>query len=279
MGFSEKLMTLRRRKGLSQEQLADTLGVTRQSVSKWEGGAAMPELVKLIALSELFGVTVDYLVKDHLEEPEEPGERWDAETSVRQTASVQQTDTARLEQKVDDLTRYVKGRLYAYDSRTRICGVPLVSVRMGFVRGQQASWEHVAKGIIAIGNAAVGVVSIGIVSVGAVSLGVTALGLLSLGVCALGLAAFGVVAFGAAAWGVCAIGKYAAGVAAVGTKIAVGVAASAPTAVGQEAAGTHVLLWGDGLTAAQVEAFLLEHHPDLWRPLLRVLSFFGAHIN
>ena len=63
MGFSEKLMTLRRRNGLSQEQLADTLGVTRQSVSKWEGGTAMPELVKLIALSELFGVTVDYLVK------------------------------------------------------------------------------------------------------------------------------------------------------------------------------------------------------------------------
>lgn len=50
MQFSEKLMRLRRKAGLSQEQLADQLGVTRQSVSKWESGAAMPELGKLIAL-------------------------------------------------------------------------------------------------------------------------------------------------------------------------------------------------------------------------------------
>ena len=72
MGFSEKLAALRRREGLSQERLADRLGVTRQSVSKWEGGAAMPELEKLVALSELFGVSVDYLVKDTIEEPEPP---------------------------------------------------------------------------------------------------------------------------------------------------------------------------------------------------------------
>ena len=60
--FSEKLLELRRREGLSQEQLADRLGVTRQSVSKWESGAAAPELSKLVALSELFSVSVDYLV-------------------------------------------------------------------------------------------------------------------------------------------------------------------------------------------------------------------------
>ena len=52
MEFSEKLTILRRRAGLSQEQLADRLGVTRQSVSKWEGGAAVPELEqKLDALA------------------------------------------------------------------------------------------------------------------------------------------------------------------------------------------------------------------------------------
>ena len=68
MKFSEKLIQLRHRSGLSQEQLADRLGVTRQSVSKWESGVAMPELAKLIALSEFFRVTVDYLVKDYLEE-------------------------------------------------------------------------------------------------------------------------------------------------------------------------------------------------------------------
>ncbi len=64
MQFSDKLTELRRRRGLSQEQLADFLGVTRQSVSKWEFGTAMPELGNLIALSDLFSVTVDALVKE-----------------------------------------------------------------------------------------------------------------------------------------------------------------------------------------------------------------------
>ena len=48
---------------MSQEQLADRLGITRQSVSKWESGAALPELAKLITLSEMFQVSIDYLVK------------------------------------------------------------------------------------------------------------------------------------------------------------------------------------------------------------------------
>ena len=70
MEFSEKLTILRRRAGLSQEQLADRLGVTRQSVSKWEGGAAVPELGKLVALADLFGVTLDDLVREGRELPE-----------------------------------------------------------------------------------------------------------------------------------------------------------------------------------------------------------------
>ena len=62
MKLGEKLQQLRKKSGLSQEQLADRLGVTRQSVSKWESGAAAPELGKLIALSDIFSVSVDYLV-------------------------------------------------------------------------------------------------------------------------------------------------------------------------------------------------------------------------
>ena len=62
MDFSEKLVHLRKQAGLSQEQLADRLGVTRQSVSKWESGTAFPEFIKLISLSALFDVSVDYLV-------------------------------------------------------------------------------------------------------------------------------------------------------------------------------------------------------------------------
>ena len=97
MTFSEKLTELRKREGLSQETvLADRLGVTRQSVSKWESGTAVPEIVKLISLSDIYsGVSIDYLVKDAWEEPETAGQE-------------PSSDTARLEQKVDDLTRYVK---------------------------------------------------------------------------------------------------------------------------------------------------------------------------
>ena len=270
MTFSEKLMDLRRKAGFSQEQLADRLGVTRQSVSKWESGTAVPELVKLIALSELFRVSVDYLVKDWMEEPDNPG-------GGTEEVSSKQAD--RLEKKVDELTRYVKGRIYRYDSKVRIFGLPLVSVRLGFVRNGRPSWDNVAKGIIAIGNVAVGAVAIGIIGVGAFSFGVVALGLLALGVVAMGLGAFGVAATGLLALGVSASGMYAGGVAAAGSQIAVGVAAGGPTAIGEFADGTHVLLWGDGLTAPEIRAFLLKHHPDLWEPLARMLSFLGSHIK
>ena len=269
MTFSEKLMDLRRKSGMSQEQLADRLGVTRQSVSKWESGTAMPELVKLISLSDIFGVSVDYLVKDYLEEPEDA----DGEDDLSARQAV------RLEKKVDELTNYVKGRVYRFDSKTRIFGLPLVSIRFGFVRNGKLSMDNVARGIIAIGNAAIGVVAIGIVGVGLFTFGVVGLGLLSLGIVAAGLGAFGVMALGYLALGVSAVGVYAGGVAAIAAKIAAAVSAVAPTAIGEHASGSHVLLWGDGLTAPEVRAFLLEHHPDLWQPLLDLFSSLGAHIK
>jgi transcriptional regulator with XRE-family HTH domain len=64
MEFNEKLRKLRKEKGLSQEELADIIGVSRQALSKWESGSSYPEMEKLIALSGLFGVTIDSLVKD-----------------------------------------------------------------------------------------------------------------------------------------------------------------------------------------------------------------------
>lgn len=59
--LSEKIYTLRRKSGLSQEQLAEKIGVSRQAVSKWEGGQSAPELDKLKALSECFQITMDEL--------------------------------------------------------------------------------------------------------------------------------------------------------------------------------------------------------------------------
>ena len=63
MEFAEKLITLRKSKDLTQEQLAEQLNVSRQSISKWETGQVIPEVEKLVELSRTFHVTVDYLLK------------------------------------------------------------------------------------------------------------------------------------------------------------------------------------------------------------------------
>lgn len=65
MDLKDKLQFLRKQNGYSQEQLADKLGIARQTISKWENGQAIPELSGLIALSELYGVTIDRIVKDN----------------------------------------------------------------------------------------------------------------------------------------------------------------------------------------------------------------------
>ena len=70
MILADKIITLRKKAGWSQEELASQLGVTRQSVSKWEGVQSVPDLDKVVQMSRLFGVSTDYLLKDELEEEE-----------------------------------------------------------------------------------------------------------------------------------------------------------------------------------------------------------------
>ena len=70
MTFGEKLQKLRARAGLSQDQLAELLDVSRQAVSKWERDEAMPEAEKLVRISRQFRVSTDYLLLEELEEPE-----------------------------------------------------------------------------------------------------------------------------------------------------------------------------------------------------------------
>ena len=68
MILADKIIKLRKQRGWSQEQLAEMLNVSRQSVSKWEGGLSIPDLDKIIKMSSLFGVSTDYLLKDEVEE-------------------------------------------------------------------------------------------------------------------------------------------------------------------------------------------------------------------
>ncbi len=75
MILAEKIIALRKRMSWSQEELAEKLDVSRQSVSKWEVGATIPDLDKILKMSELFGVSTDYLLKDEIGESEIVGGR------------------------------------------------------------------------------------------------------------------------------------------------------------------------------------------------------------
>lgn len=72
MKLPEKIVTLRKGRGLSQEALAEQLGVSRQAISRWEGGSAQPDAGNLFQLSRLFQVSADYLLDDTLDEPPRP---------------------------------------------------------------------------------------------------------------------------------------------------------------------------------------------------------------
>ena len=71
MKLADKIIQLRKQKGWSQEELATQMDVSRQSVSKWESGMSMPDIDKIILLSQIFGTTTDYLLKDDIEDSEE----------------------------------------------------------------------------------------------------------------------------------------------------------------------------------------------------------------
>lgn len=218
MTLGEKLAKLRREKNLTQEQLAELLGVSRQAISKWESNTAYPETEKLIRLARLYDCSLDYLL---LDKPME-GKR---------EFVIQKLDLSSLcIEKVSD---------------RKIGSLPLWHINIGYGR--------VAKGVFALGLASKGIVSVGLFSVGLVSCGVMgvgllafgsfALGLLAVGAIAAGLLAFGAVAVGIFAAGASATGLFAVGAAALGKYAALGDSATAAVAIGiSEAKGSLVEL-------------------------------------
>ena len=73
MILADKIIDLRKKNGWSQEELAERLGVSRQSVSKWEGAQSVPDMNKILKLSEIFGVSTDYLLKDEISQADDNG--------------------------------------------------------------------------------------------------------------------------------------------------------------------------------------------------------------
>ena len=88
MNLGETIYRLRTKQVMSQDTLAEALGVSRQSVSKWENNAAVPELEKLIKMSELFGVTLDELVGRDAPTPTPPAEVPVQTSSARRTIGI-----------------------------------------------------------------------------------------------------------------------------------------------------------------------------------------------
>ncbi len=199
MEFSSRLYELRRKAGLSQEELADLVGVTRQAVQKWEAGTSRPDMDNLTALAAYFNVSLDYLVL---------GKEGDA-----------------LPPPVQVIHNHYNGG-YEFKSKATLFGLPLVHINVGY--GLRA-----ARGIVAIGNAAVGVVSVGGVALGVFSLGGVGIGLLfalagfavgalSLGAFALGVISIGGIAAGYLTFGGISAGVYSAGGLAIGSRVAIG---------------------------------------------------------
>lgn len=256
MEFYETLGQLRRRQGLSQEQLADLMGVSRQAVGKWEAGQSMPDLPKLIALADQFGVSLDDLVR--------PGQTTQqAGTPQRAAADRPESDPAG-EPAQPGKSRWIFGGCYEYKSKRRLLGVPLVHIHMGY-----GGRVCVAKGIFALGNVAVGGVAIGGVSAGLFALGGVSLGLLALGGVAVGAVAAGGFAAGGLVVGGLAVGGYAFGGCAVGSRLAAGGAAFGSFAIGANP-GVDLLADGTVSRAAALSALdaALPRLPGFLRALV-----------
>lgn len=219
MTLGEKIYKLRTERGLSQEALGEKLGVSRQSVSKWETDQSVPELDKIVAVSEIFGVSTDYLLKETEASDQTVKEEWfQDEKSVREKYHVSN-----------------RRAHYEYKSKKMIGNLPLVHINVGM-------GLYRAKGVIAIGAVAQGGLAIGFVAMGGLAVGLLSLGLFAFATLAFGLLAFGSLAvgvisigafsFGIFSMGAIAFGQFAFGASAHGAQVAVGDAASGKIALG-----------------------------------------------
>lgn len=209
MTLGEKIFRLRSEKGLSQEAFGDMLGVSRQSVSKWETDQSLPELEKIVVISELFGISTDYLLKENMEKPE---------ISIAKTGDIKS-----------------KKPHYEYKSKKTIRGVPLVHVNFGLglyrAKGIFAI-GNIATGVFALGFIAAGIIDVGLLAVGLLAFGTIAVGMVSMGTLAVGCIAFGAFTFGIFCGGALNFGQFCFGALSFGKQVAIGDEAHGKIALG-----------------------------------------------
>lgn len=107
MILADKIINLRKKEGWSQEQLAEQVGVSRQSISKWESAQSVPDMNKILMLAQIFNVSTDYLLKDEMEiEEQAPGQQSVATVSIE---TGEELTPVTMEAAVEFLTRNEKG--------------------------------------------------------------------------------------------------------------------------------------------------------------------------
>lgn len=209
MTLGEKIYRLRSEKGLSQEAFGDMLGVSRQSVSKWETDQSQPELEKIVAISDMFGISTDYLLKENIER---------TEPTVKEPEHIKQ-----------------KRLHYEYKSQKMIKGLPLVHINfgVGFYRAKGIfAIGNFASGIFALGYISAGVISVGLLTAGLLALGTVSVGLISMGTLAVGCVAMGAFTFGIFCMGALNFGQFCFGALSYGKQIAIGDEAHGRIALG-----------------------------------------------
>lgn len=268
MKLADKLQILRLNKRLSQEELANILDVSRQAVSKWESGKSVPDLQKLIKLSELYNVNIDTLVKDDIELEEEDKSNVNNEDAL---------DYENSNKKQVVINLYNNSFEYEYKSKKELLGLPMVHINVG--RGIKK-----AKGIIAIGNISIGVISIGLMSIGILSFGVLSLALFSLAVLSIGLLlavgaiSIGVVSIGAVSIGIfslgaLAIGKYAVGASAIASNVAIGDYAQANNiAIGNITIGKETIILEKNGSTDKIIEMIRREYPKLSDSIIGIMK-------
>lgn len=221
MTFGEKLSQLRKENHYTQEQLAELLQVSRQSISKWESDIAYPETDRLIKIGKLFSCSMDYLLNDNIT---------DRDDTV-QPAAQQPVQTFGYP------LITLRTNLPEKKSEKTVFGMPLYHIGRNahgfFALGLKA------KGVFSLGLFSRGIFSFGVLSLGLFSGGCFAIGGIAFGSFALGLWALGAVCAGLITTGALCVGCFSFGAVAIGKYLAVGDAARGMIALGQsEAVGS-----------------------------------------
>ncbi len=226
MTLGDKLTRLRKENNYTQEQLAEIMEVSRQSISKWESDIAYPETEKIIRLAKLFNCSTDYLLKDDCE----------IQTNTEQSGRT--------------------GRKFNFERKSSkmVNGLPLWHIgrnahgiiAIGLKAKGVVAIGLAARGVVAFGVASLGILSCGLISLGLFAMGLFSVGGLSCGAISAGIMSFGAVSFGIVAVGAVAVGQFSVGALAIGNYAALGDVAKAQIAIGDsEAIGSYYASTGD----------------------------------